>query len=86
MKRLSLEFLQNQIYLDLADHAQIRDLFKGYLHYKTIFCHEVACDVQFMNFVNKGKNDVLFSRYLDFCVFVKSTDFKICDTIINITA
>ena len=71
------------MYLDLADHAQIRGLFKGYLHYKTIFCHEVACDVQFMNFFIRGKNDVSFSRYLDF-VFAKSTDFKISDAIINI--
>ena len=30
------------------------------------------------------KNNVLFSRYQDFCVFVKSTDFKISDVIISI--
>ena len=28
----------------------------------------------------------MFSRYIGFCVFVKSTDFKICDIIIGITA
>ena len=31
------------------------------------------------------RKNVLFSRYLDFCIFVKSTDFKICDVIIDIT-
>ena len=30
------------------------------------------------------KKKVSFWRYLDFCVFVKSTNFKICDIIINI--
>ena len=29
------------------------------------------------------KNNVSFSRYLDFYVFVKSADFKICDVIIS---
>ena len=32
------------------------------------------------------KNNVLFSRYLDFCAFVKSRDFKICDIVIDITS
>ena len=32
-----------------------------------------------MNFFVWGKNNVLFLRCIDFCVFVKSTDFKICD-------
>ena len=31
------------------------------------------------------ENKVWFSRNLDFCVFVKSTNFKICDIIIGIT-
>ena len=56
----------------------------GYLHYKTIFCHKGALDLQLMNFFIWSKNNVSFSRYLDFCVFVKSTDFEICDVIINI--
>ena len=30
------------------------------------------------------KKKVFFSRYLDFCVFVKSTNVKICDIIIGI--
>ena len=58
--------------------------FKGYLCYRTIFCHKVALDVQLMNFFIWSKNNVLLSRYLDFFVFVKSTDFKICDVIISI--
>ena len=47
-------------------------LIKGYLHYKTIFCCKVALDVQLLNFFIWRKNNVLFSRHLDFCAFVKS--------------
>ena len=36
-----------------------------------------------MNFFVWRQN-VVFSRYLDFCVFVKSTNLKICDVIIGI--
>ena len=60
--------------------------FKGYLRYKTIFCHQVALDAQLMNFFIWNKNNVSFSRYLDFRVFVKSTNFKICDVIISTAA
>ena len=35
---------------------QLADLFEGYLRYKTIFCHEVALDVQLMNFFIWKKN------------------------------
>ena len=56
---------------------------KGYLRYKTIFCHKVDLDAKLMNFFIWSKN-VSFSRYQDFCVFVKSTSFEICDVIINI--
>ena len=56
---------------------------KGYLCCKTIFCHKVALDVQSMNFFIWNENNASFSRYLDFYVFVKSTDFKICDVIIK---
>ena len=58
---------------------------KGYLPYKTVFCHQVALVVQLMNFFILRKNNVSLSRYLDFCVFVKSIDFNICDVIISIT-
>ena len=37
-----------------------------------------------MNIFIWRKNNVLFSRYLDFCVFEKSIDFKICDVTIDI--
>ena len=30
-------------------------------------------------FGSKKKKNFLLSRYLDFCVFVESTNFKICD-------
>ena len=57
---------------------------KGYLCYKTILCHKVVFDVQLMNFFIWRKNNASFSRYWDFCVFVKSADFKMCDMIISI--
>ena len=59
---------------------------KKYLRYKTGICHKVAFDVQLMNFFIWRKNNILFSRYLDFCVFVKSADFDFCDVIISIAA
>ena len=37
-----------------------------------------------MNFFIWNKNNVSFSKYLDFCVFVKSRNFEICDVIISI--
>ena len=61
----------------------IKYLFKGYLPYKTILCNKVALDVWLMNFFTWRKN-VSFSRYLDFCDFVESKDFKISDVIIGI--
>ena len=44
---------------------------------------KVTLDVQLMIFFNLNKN-ALFSRYLDFCVFVKSKNFKIDDVIKDI--
>ena len=57
---------------------------KGYLRYKTIFCIKVALDVQLMNFFILRKNNASISRYYNFCIFVKSTDLKFCDVIIDI--
>ena len=37
-----------------------------------------------MDFFNWKQNNDSLSRYLDFCVFMKSTYFKICDVIIGI--
>ena len=62
------------------------NLFKGYHCYKTILCHKAVLDVQLMNFFIWRKSNVSFSRYQDFCVFVKPADFKICDEIISIAA
>ena len=63
---------------------KIMKTLKGYLSYKTIFCNKVALDVKLMTFFIWRKSNVSFSRYLHFCVFVKSTDFKICDVIVGI--
>ena len=68
----------------LCTRLFIHKFIKGYLRYKTIFCHKVALDVELVNFFIWSKNNVSFTRYLNFCVFVKSTHFKICDVIINI--
>ena len=57
---------------------------KGYLCYKIIFCHKLALDIQLMIFLFEEKIMFFFSGYLDFCVFVKSTDVKICYIIISI--
>ena len=57
----------------------IKEDFKGYLRCKFTSCDKVALDVQLMIFFIWRKNGVSFSRYLDFCIFVKSTDFKIGD-------
>ena len=57
---------------------------KDYLCYKTILSHKIALDVQLMNFFIWRKNNISFLRYRDFCVFVKSTDFKIREIIISI--
>ena len=59
-------------------------LIKGCLCYKTIFCTKVALDVWLINFFIWRKNHVSFSKYLTFDGFVKSTDFKIWDIIIDI--
>ena len=32
------------------------------------------------------RKNISFSKYLDFCTFMKSTDFKICDVIISIAS
>ena len=79
-----------RIWLDLINGIEWESLdwkliiLKGYLCYKTFFCSKLALDVWLMYFFIWMKNNVSFSRYLDFCVFVKCMDLKICDIIINI--
>ena len=57
--------------------------FKGYPWYKTISCFKAALDVQLINVFIWRKNNVSFSRYLDFFIFVKFTDFKVSDAIVD---
>ena len=66
--------------------VNIRIVIKGYFRYKTIFCIKVALAVQLTNFFIWSKDNVSFTRYLDFCVFVKSDVIinMINDVIINI--
>ena len=56
------------------------------IHFKDYFCHNIAFKVQWMKFLTEEKNCISFSRYLDFSVFHESTNFKIYDIIIDITA
>ena len=46
-----------------------------------LYFHEVAHGVQLMTFFIWRKSNTSFSRYLDFCVFLESTGFKICDAL-----
>ena len=84
IKQVQRDWSNAQIEWAMKIEVWKQKYFKGYLRYKTIFCHKVVLDAQLMNFYIWDKNNVLFSRYLDFCVYVKSTDFKICDVIICI--
>ena len=45
---------------------------------------KIVTSYLWMIFFTWRKNDVSLPRYLDFCIFVKSTTFKICDVIIDI--
>ena len=46
----------------------------------------VEVNAWFGNSNIKVKNNISLSRYLDFCAFVKSTDFKVCDVIVGIAS
>ena len=61
--------------------------FKGYRRCKTIYCNKMAldCNCAFRYILVISLYYISsFSRYLNFYVFVKSTNFKICDVIISI--
>ena len=47
---------------------------------------DVIESLMYNEFFIQNKNSVSFSRYLDFCVFNESKNFKICDAIIGIAA
>ena len=38
-----------------------------------------------MNFSFEEKNNILFSKYLNFCIFGEYSNFKLCYVIIEIT-
>ena len=63
----------------LVNHGTIR----CYLCYKTILAIKWPFISNYWFFLFEEKN-ALFTRYVDFCVFMKSTNFKICDIIIGI--
>ena len=83
-EELGAERVPLNTYMQLNECFLVHIEFKGYFCYKSILCHKVTLDVQLINFLIWSKNNVSFSRYGDFCVFVKSADFKICDVIISI--
>ena len=53
---------------------------------KRLFFAVIYYNVQWIKFFIWRKNYIFFSRYLDLSVFHKSTNFKIYDVIIDITA
>ena len=48
-----------------------------------LFYHKVPLDLQLIYIFFWRKNNVMFSRYPDFCVFVKFLDFKIYGIVIG---
>ena len=77
----------SSIYLQVLSNALkvLAPVIKGYLRYKSIFCYMVALDVQLIIFFYLRKI-CFFLEICSLCVFVKSTNFKICDVIIGIAA
>ena len=61
------------------EKKELSQKFKDYLYCKTIFCHNLALNLQCTNFFIWRENNVSFSRYLDFCVFLEPSSSTICD-------
>ena len=59
---------------------ELSQKFKDYLRCKTNFCHNLALHLKCTYFFIWRENNVLFSQYLDFCVFLESSSSTICDT------
>ena len=65
------------------DTISINDkILKGLRRLQNYFPHKVVLGMLKIFFLFEKK--VLFSSYLDFCIFVKSADLKICDITIGI--
>lgn len=62
---------------DAPLHAtfKISHLIKGTSYRKLFFCHMIALNVSWMDFIWQ-KTKILFSRYLIFCTFDESTNVK----------
>ena len=72
---------------DAPLHAtfKISDLIKGTSNRKLFFCHMIALNVSWMDFIWQ-KTKTLFSRYLIFALLMNPQMSKICDVILDITA
>ena len=72
---------------DAPLHAtfKISHLIKGTSYRKLFFCHMIALNVSWMDFIWQ-KTKILFSRYLIFALLMNSQMSKICDVILDITA
>ena len=62
------------------EKKELAQKFKDDLRCKTIFCHNLALNLQCTNFFICRENNVSFSRYLDFCVFIESSSSTICES------
>ena len=71
---------------DAPLHAtfKISDLIKGTSNRKLFFCHMIALNVSWMDFIWQ-KTKTLFSRYLIFALLMNPQMSKICDVILDIT-
>ena len=60
------------------EKKELSQKFKDYLYCKTIFCHNLALNLQCTNFFIWKENIASFSWDVEFCVFHGSSSFKIC--------
>ena len=84
-------YLAHSVFLTCKTHFYwfiftLLPVLKGYIRWKTILWYIIVFKVQLMNFFIIGKNCVLFSKYLGFCVIHESANFNIYDVIIDLTA
>ena len=75
------------LYLRFVKYGQERDFHGENILRLALFRRDLISWFRVKHFSRGGRHNLflfLFFRYLEFCVFVKSTNFEICDIIINI--
>ena len=81
---LNLRKLPN--YVDILVLIKLRVLQKARWRLKWAGWRRWVHGLVIPTFLIWSKNNILYSRYVDFCAFVKSTNFKVCDIVIGITS